>query len=665
MPSGGCAWSMPPTTCNRRRDIEPIAQCHLLQVVRCIAFARGSAGGIDALTEGVRGVNEGRAPCQGRGAKVRKRGPSPRKGPPTGGDGGGGRQEREWRGRGHWGWLSAGEGGSGGGVNECREALIYSPTPPPCPHLLRRAGRTRGERGKPACISFRPRILCFTEPGWYLCKLSAAAVAPRTVLLRFLRTWEEVVVKGELVDQTVVTSWLVRRFALLFVCGRGDRLLIDSIAWKEIVEGGDFSHLFRVAFGGRNWCGGMGDSSGSVSVDVEMIPWGGQEHIVQTSHGPISVFVCGDQEKPALVTYPDVALNYMSCFQGLFFCPEAASLLFHNFCIYHIDAPGHEVRIDAAFSFATLVNFIQPASDLECIPGYILCWCMLTSCYLPAFFQEFSQLGAAAISSDILMPTVDDLAEQVAEVLDYFGLGGVICMGVSAGAYILTLFALKYRERVLGLILISPLCQAPSWTEWFYSKVMTNLLYFYGMCGIVKESLLQRYFSQELRSSIQGTESDIVQACRRLLDERQSTNVMRFLQVMSVPGTNLRRYDLTEALKKLQCRTLLFVGENSPFHSEALHMSAKMDKRFNALVEVQACGSLVTEEQPHAMLIPIEYFLMGYGFYRPPQLSLSYGSSPTSPLSPSCISPELLSPESLGLKLKPIKTRVSIDEARR
>ncbi|MFS7973377.1 putative alpha/Beta hydrolase [Helianthus anomalus] len=50
----------------------------------------------------------------------------------------------------------------------------------------------------------------------------------------------------------------------------------------------------------------------------------------------------GDQEKPPLITYPHLALNRsilwtnMLCFQGLFFCPEAASLLLHNFCIYHI-----------------------------------------------------------------------------------------------------------------------------------------------------------------------------------------------------------------------------------------------------------------------------------------------------------------------------------------
>jgi hypothetical protein len=84
-----------------------------------------------------------------------------------------------------------------------------------------------------------------------------------------------------------------------------------------------------------------------------------------------------------------------------------------------------------------------------------------------------------------------------------YRLGSVMCFGVTAGAYILTLFAVciylkpfcyllvsgylsiktfyqvvfsllqtKYRERVLGLILVSPLCKAPTWTEWLYNKVI-------------------------------------------------------------------------------------------------------------------------------------------------------------------------------------------------
>jgi len=345
----------------------------------------------------------------------------------------------------------------------------------------------------------------------------------------------------------------------------------------------------------------MADSNDSVSIDMEKIYLGGKEHIVRTGCGSVSVIVYGDQDKPALITYPDLALNHVSCFQGLFFCPEAASFLLYNFCIYHISPPGHE-------------------------------------------------LGAAAICPEDYVPSVDDLADQVVEVLNFFGLGAVMCMGVTAGAYILTLFAMKYRERVLGLMLVSPLCKAPSWTEWFYNKVMSNLLYFYGMSGLMKDCLLQRYFSKEVRGSAGVPESDIVQACRRLLDERQSKNVLRYLQAIN------RRPDITEGLKRLKCRTLIFVGDSSPFNSEALHMASKLDRRFSALVEVQACGSMVTEEQPHAMLIPMEFFFMGYGLYRP----CHYSGSPRSPLSPSCISPELLSPESMGLKLKPIKTRVSL-----
>ncbi|KAL2950056.1 hypothetical protein AAZX31_20G209800 [Glycine max] len=211
----------------------------------------------------------------------------------------------------------------------------------------------------------------------------------------------------------------------------------------------------------------MGESSDSVSIDIDLIPLGGKECTVKTSKGSMSVLVCGDREKPALITYPDVALNYVSCFQGLLFCPEAASLLLHNFCIYHIDAPGHE-------------------------------------------------LGADVISSDEPLLCVDDLADQIAEVLDFFGLREVLCLGVTAGAYVLTLLAMKYKERVLGLILVSPICKSPSWTEWLYNKVLMNLLYFYGMCGVLKECLLQRYFSKELRCSVQGAESDIILTCRRV-----------------------------------------------------------------------------------------------------------------------------------------------------
>ncbi|KAK7301479.1 hypothetical protein RJT34_12344 [Clitoria ternatea] len=269
----------------------------------------------------------------------------------------------------------------------------------------------------------------------------------------------------------------------ILVCGflgRGLGLWVLGCGWW--VWGGDIQ---RVAV--RPWGGGF------VGVNSFLfLPF--QEHHIRTGCGFVSVIVYSDQDKPALITYPDLAQNYMSCFQGLFYYPEVASLLLHNFCIYHISPPGHE-------------------------------------------------LGTTAISLDDPTPSAEDLADQIIEILNHFGLGAVMCMGVTAGAYILTLFAMKYRERVLGLILVSPLCKAPSWTEWFYNKMMSNLLYFYRMCGLLKECLLQRYFSKEVRGNVEVPESEIVQACRKLLDERKGSNVLRFLLAIN------QRPDITEGLK--------------------------------------------------------------------------------------------------------------------
>ena len=51
-----------------------------------------------------------------------------------------------------------------------------------------------------------------------------------------------------------------------------------------------------------------------------------------------------------------------------------------------------------------------------------------------------------------------------------------------------------------------------------------------------------------------------------------------------------RRQDISDGLRKLRCRSLIFVGENSPFHSEALDMTSKLDRRCSALVEVCITG---------------------------------------------------------------------------
>ncbi|XP_078429965.1 protein NDL1-like isoform X2 [Wolffia australiana] len=313
----------------------------------------------------------------------------------------------------------------------------------------------------------------------------------------------------------------------------------------------------------------MAELCDSVSINMETIPFNGQEFTVETSNGQVSVSVIGDPEMPALITYPDIALDYASCFGGLISCHGSDSFLLQNFCIYHINPPW----VEKAF-----------------------------------------------------------------------------CMGALAGAYILTLFAIKHGERSAGLILVSPLCRAPSWTEWIYNKMLLSLLNFYGVCGLFKELLLFRFFSEDVRWGADGPKSEALDACQRLLDDRERSKAMRYLIAIN------RRRGIAEELKELRCRALIVVGSVSPFYSEAIHLSEKMDCINADLVEIDGCGSLVTEEQPAEMLPAVERFLASLGHAR--------RSPPPRPKAPPAhIPPELLSPEALGLKLKPIKTRSSSVEA--
>jgi len=168
-----------------------------------------------------------------------------------------------------------------------------------------------------------------------------------------------------------------------------------------------------------------------------------QEHHIQTNHGSVSVAIYGDHDKPALITYPDIALNRkfynhaypmlghlrisqhfdlspycwsdMSCFQGLLFCPEAASLLLHNFCIYHISPPGHEVSAvccySEVYSFCVYLSMMHLVILNQHFHGCMVYWSL----------EKIMQLGAALILSSTPVASVDDLADQIADVLDFFG----------------------------------------------------------------------------------------------------------------------------------------------------------------------------------------------------------------------------------------------------
>ena len=118
----------------------------------------------------------------------------------------------------------------------------------------------------------------------------------------------------------------------------------------------------------------------------------------------------------------------MSCFEGLFSCPEASSVLVHNFCIYHIDPPGHEVRSQSSL----IVGLEWPEMQLLIVTLSVSINYASVKVLFSQFFittQTLSlivscaicQIGAPESAPKHSSLSVDDLADQVAEVLDYFG----------------------------------------------------------------------------------------------------------------------------------------------------------------------------------------------------------------------------------------------------
>ena len=70
---------------------------------------------------------------------------------------------------------------------------------------------------------------------------------------------------------------------------------------------------------------------------------------------------------------------------------------------------------------------------------------------------------------------------------------------------------LKNPERVLGLILISPLCRAPSWSEWFFNKVslcflLIYIFYHWVLCiwNLPTTQFTERLLKSHILSAVDG-----------------------------------------------------------------------------------------------------------------------------------------------------------------
>ncbi|KAK7873970.1 hypothetical protein R5R35_012972 [Gryllus longicercus] len=302
------------------------------------------------------------------------------------------------------------------------------------------------------------------------------------------------------------------------------------------------------------------------------------EERVETGRGSVVVAVQGNRSRPAILTYHDLGLNYVSGYQTFFNYIDMRALL-ENFCVYHVTAPGQEE-------------------------------------------------GAPTLPEDFVYPTMDELSDQLSFVLSHFGLRSVIGFGVGAGANVLARYALAHPGKIEALCIINCVSTQAGWIEWGYQKLNTRHLRSKGMTQGVLDYLMWHHFGR-------GTEErnhDLVQVYRNYFERHVNpTNLALFID------SYIRRTDLNivremDPGRKNNTHTLSMpviniTGALSPHVDDTVTLNGRLDPTNSTWMKIQDCG-MVLEEQPAKVSEAFRLFLQGQGYaLRVSRKSLSASSA--------------------------------------
>ncbi|XP_031654803.1 protein NDRG3 isoform X2 [Oncorhynchus kisutch] len=285
-----------------------------------------------------------------------------------------------------------------------------------------------------------------------------------------------------------------------------------------------------------------------------------KEHDIETTHGVLHVTMRGVPKgnRPVILTYHDIGLNHKSCFNTLFNFEDMLEITQH-FAVVHVDAPGQQ---EAAPPFPT---------------GY-------------------------------QYPTMDELSEMLPSVMTQLKVNSVIGIGVGAGAYILSRFALNNPTLVEGLVLINVDPCAEGWIDWAASKLS-------GWTSNIVDTVMAHHFSTDELTDNQ----ELVQTYRLHIaqDINQdnlalfcaSYNGRRDLEIeRPVIGLN------EDTVNTLTCPSLLVVGDTSPAVEAVVECNSRLNPTKTTLFKMADCGGLPQVVQPGKLAEAFKYFVQGMGY---------------------------------------------------
>uniref|UniRef100_A0A5F5PX44 NDRG family member 2 n=2 Tax=Equus TaxID=9789 RepID=A0A5F5PX44_HORSE len=247
-------------------------------------------------------------------------------------------------------------------------------------------------------------------------------------------------------------------------------------------------------------------------------------HSVETPYGSVTFTVYGTPKakRPAILTYHDVGLNCKSCFQPLFQFGDMQEII-QNFVRVHVDAPGMEE-------------------------------------------------GAPVFPLGYQYPSLDQLADMIPCILQYLNFSTIIGVGVGAGAYVLSRYALT------------------------------------GLTSSIPEMILGHLFSQEELSG----NSELIQKYRNIITHAPNLDNIELYWNSYNNRRDLnfgRGGDIT-----LKCPVMLVVGDHAPHEDAVVECNSKLDPTQTSFLKMADSGGQPQLTQPGKLTEAFKYFLQGMGY---------------------------------------------------
>ncbi|KAK7115134.1 hypothetical protein V1264_001064 [Littorina saxatilis] len=289
-----------------------------------------------------------------------------------------------------------------------------------------------------------------------------------------------------------------------------------------------------------------------------------QEDDIETPYGNMHVAIQGDRSKQAILTFHDIGLNHVTCFQGFFSFGEMQPLL-RSFCVYHVNAPGQEE-------------------------------------------------GALHLKPEFVYPTMDQLAEGVHCVVEHYGLKSIVGFGVGAGANILSRYELAHHDRVDSLVLVNATASQAGWIEWGYQKMNSWYLFSGQLTNFTEEYLLWHWFGKKTR----WESHDLIACFQDYVKSINAQNLALFIESYLKRSDHgiVREMDPMRKVsaRTIRCRSLMLVGDDSPHIDDVVEMNGRMLPEETDFIKLADCGGMPLEEQPGKVCEAFRLFLQGMGY---------------------------------------------------